>query len=150
MIKNNDMTAQCNNVGSTVLAITLNYLIQKIIHTVLKAQWDGELGSHSQQHRQRQQQHVKGTVPGKSDSLSLSEEKSQPSITSCEVVLRGQKFSQMWIFSSRKNDTRQQTVIQPLLRPVYRVRQWHFHCQMLAWLRSKRIDFSSLSCIWLL
>lgn len=30
--------------GSTVLAIMLNYLMQKIIHTVLKAQWDGALG----------------------------------------------------------------------------------------------------------
>lgn len=65
------MTAQCNSVGSTLLAITLNYLIQKIIHTVLKAQWDGELGSHSQQHRQHRQQRVKGTVPGKSDLVSL-------------------------------------------------------------------------------
>lgn len=89
------MTAQCNSVGSTVLAITLNYLIRKIIHTVLKAQWDGELGSHSQWHRQRQQQPAKGTVPGKSDLLSLSEEKSQPSSTSCEVILKGQKFTQM-------------------------------------------------------
>ena len=38
------MTAQSNSVGSTVLAIMLNYLMQKIIHTVLKAQWDGALG----------------------------------------------------------------------------------------------------------
>lgn len=95
MIKNNDMTAQCNSVGSTVSAITLNYFVQKIIHTLLKAQWDGELGSHSQPHRQRRQQHVEGTVPGKSHLLSLSEEKPQPSITLCEVVLKGKKFSQM-------------------------------------------------------
>lgn len=57
------MTAQCNSVGSTVLAIALNYLIQKIIHMVLKAQWDGEPGPHSQQ----QQEAGKGTVPGKSN-----------------------------------------------------------------------------------
>lgn len=64
------MTAQCNSVGSTVLAIALNYLIQKIIYTVLRAQWDGEPGPCSQQHR-RQQQPAKGTVPGKK-SLALA------------------------------------------------------------------------------
>lgn len=94
MIKNNDMTAQCNGVGSTVLAIALNYLIQEIVRAVLRAQWDGEPGPRSQQHRRRQQP-AKGTVPGKSHLLSLSDEKSQPSITSCEVVLKGQKLSQM-------------------------------------------------------
>lgn len=75
MIKNNDVTAQCNSVGSTVLAITLNYLIQKIIHTVLRPSGMVNWGLHSQQHRQRQQQHVKGTVLGESDLLSLSEDK---------------------------------------------------------------------------
>lgn len=64
------MTAQCNSVGSTVLAIALNYLIQKIIYTVLRAQWDGEPGPCSQQHR-RQQQPAKGMVPGKK-SLALA------------------------------------------------------------------------------
>lgn len=60
------MTAQCNSVGSTVLAIALNYLIQKIIHMMLKAQWDGEPGPHSQQ-----QQPGKGTVPGKSNRRKI-------------------------------------------------------------------------------
>lgn len=55
-----------------VLAIALNYLIQKIMCTVLKAQWDGEPGPHSQQ---QQQQPGKGTVPGKSNLLSLSDKK---------------------------------------------------------------------------
>lgn len=99
MIKNNYMTAQCNSVGSTVLAIALNYLIQKIICMVLKAQWDGEPGPHSRQHQQQQQQPGKGTVPGKSNLsgkklLSLSDKKSQPSVTSCEIVLKGQKLSE--------------------------------------------------------
>lgn len=85
------MTAQCNSVGSTVLSIALNYLIQKIICTVLKAQWDDEPGPHSQQH----QQPGKGTVPGKSNLLSLSDKNSQPFITSCEFVLKGQKLSEM-------------------------------------------------------
>lgn len=91
------MTAQCNSVGSTVLAIALNYLIQKIIYTVLRAQWDGEPGPCSQQHR-RQQQPAKGTVPGKKKPGTCSPsqtKKSQTSITSCEVVLKGQKLSQM-------------------------------------------------------
>lgn len=70
---------------------------------VLKAQWDGEPGPHSRQHQQQQQQPGKGTVPGKSNLsgkklLSLSDKKSQPSVTSCEIVLKGQKLSERWIF----------------------------------------------------
>lgn len=85
MIKNNDMTAQCNSVGSAVLAITLNYLIQKIIHTVLKAQWDGALGSHSQQHRQRLQQHVREQIQEKV-TCSPSQKKN-PNLLSLHVRL---------------------------------------------------------------
>lgn len=47
------------------------------------------LGSHSQQQRQRQQQHVKETTEGKSDLFSLSQEKSEPPITLCEDILKG-------------------------------------------------------------
>lgn len=68
--------------------------------------------------------------------------KSQPSITSCEVVLKG-KSSQR-CESSCKNGTRQQAVMQHLLRSICHVRKWYFHWQMETWLASKRGDLPSL------
>lgn len=136
------MTAQCNSVGSTVLAIALNYLIQKIIHMMLKAQWDGKPWPHSRQHQQQQQQPRKGTVPGKSNLFSPSDRKSQPSITSCEVVLKGPKLSGMWIFTYKWYQ-----IIDCDTAPVKNhchVRKWYFHWQIITWLTSKRGDLSSL------